>query len=123
MSDFTGMSDLVEQIGEVSCAIAQGDDKFNHRLDGIEKSVDALYRITHRPGFGGGDDASFERKSAIEMCKSRRRGRPPGPVPKRPVTIRLDTDVIAHFQAAGAGWQSRINAALRRAAGLSTPAQ
>lgn len=52
-----------------------------------------------------------------------RRGRPPGPVPKRPVTIRLDTDVIAHFQAAGAGWQSRINAALRRAAGLSTPAK
>ena len=45
-----------------------------------------------------------------------RRGRPPGPVPKRSVTIRLDADVLAHFQAGGRGYQSRINAALRRVA-------
>jgi uncharacterized protein (DUF4415 family) len=47
-----------------------------------------------------------------------RRGRPAGPVAKRPVTIRLDTDVIAHFQAGGRGWQSRINETLRKAAKL-----
>ena len=47
-----------------------------------------------------------------------RRGRPAGPVGKRPVTIRLDTDVIAHFQAGGRGWQTRINETLRRAAKL-----
>jgi uncharacterized protein (DUF4415 family) len=47
-----------------------------------------------------------------------RRGRPAGPVAKRPVTIRLDTDVIAHFQAGGRGWQTRINETLRRAARL-----
>lgn len=47
-----------------------------------------------------------------------RRGRPPGPVPKRPVTIRLDADIVAHFQKSGAGWQSRMNSALRQAAGL-----
>lgn len=34
------------------------------------------------------------------------------------VTIRIDGDVLEHFQAEGPGWQDRINAALRKAAGL-----
>jgi uncharacterized protein (DUF4415 family) len=34
------------------------------------------------------------------------------------VSIRLDSDLIAHFQEDGPGWQERINDALRRAAGL-----
>ena len=34
------------------------------------------------------------------------------------VSIRLDSDVLAHFQADGPGWQARINAALRKAAAL-----
>jgi uncharacterized protein (DUF4415 family) len=34
------------------------------------------------------------------------------------VNIRLDPDVVAHFRAGGPGWQSRINAALRKVAGL-----
>jgi len=41
-----------------------------------------------------------------------RRGRPPGSN-KRQVAIRLDEDVIDHFKAQGAGWQTRLNAALR----------
>jgi uncharacterized protein (DUF4415 family) len=32
---------------------------------------------------------------------------------KEQVTLRLDRDVLARFRATGAGWQSRINAALR----------
>ena len=40
------------------------------------------------------------------------------PVAKETVSIRLDSDVLAHFQDEGPGWQERINAALRRAAGL-----
>lgn len=32
---------------------------------------------------------------------------------KRAISIRLDEDVIAHFKAGGAGYQSRINAVLR----------
>ena len=47
-----------------------------------------------------------------------RRGRPRADVTKISTTIRLDPDVIAAFKAQGAGWQSRINAALRKAAGL-----
>ncbi len=34
------------------------------------------------------------------------------------VSLRIDQDVLAHFQADGPGWQDRLNAALRRAAGL-----
>ena len=34
------------------------------------------------------------------------------------VGLRIDRDVLDHFQADGPGWQDRINAALRKAAGL-----
>jgi len=46
------------------------------------------------------------------------RGRPRSKNPKRPVSLRLDPDVIAHFRRSGRGWQSRINALLRKAAKL-----
>ncbi len=42
-----------------------------------------------------------------------RRGRPPLTSPKISTTLRLDADVLAHFQASGPGWQTRMNAALR----------
>lgn len=45
----------------------------------------------------------------------KRRGRPPTDARKVPVTIRLDADVVAGFKAGGTGWQSRMNAALRKA--------
>jgi uncharacterized protein (DUF4415 family) len=35
------------------------------------------------------------------------------------VSLRLDRDVVAHFRRTGRGFQSRINAALRKAAKLS----
>jgi uncharacterized protein (DUF4415 family) len=38
--------------------------------------------------------------------------------PKEAVKLRLDADVVASFRAGGAGWQTRMNDALRRAAGL-----
>ena len=46
-----------------------------------------------------------------------RRGRPPGES-KAHVSLRIDKDVLAKFRADGPGWQSRINAALRKAAGV-----
>lgn len=48
----------------------------------------------------------------------RRRGRPASASPKLPVKLRLDPDVVEAFKAEGPGWQSRMNEALRRAAGL-----
>jgi uncharacterized protein (DUF4415 family) len=38
---------------------------------------------------------------------------------KEMVTLRIDQDVLEHFQEEGPGWQDRINAALRKAAGKS----
>jgi uncharacterized protein (DUF4415 family) len=33
---------------------------------------------------------------------------------KRPVTLRLDADILAWFQKGGRGYQTRINQALRK---------
>jgi uncharacterized protein (DUF4415 family) len=43
---------------------------------------------------------------------------PAVPGGKEMVSLRLDRDVIAFFQEGGPGWQERISAALRKAAGL-----
>lgn len=40
------------------------------------------------------------------------------PTGKETVSLRLDRDVLVHFQDDGPGWQDRINEALRKAAGL-----
>jgi uncharacterized protein (DUF4415 family) len=42
---------------------------------------------------------------------------PAVPGVKEQVTLRLDRDVLDHFQADGPGWQDRINAALRKVLG------
>jgi len=43
--------------------------------------------------------------------------KPAVPGAKEQVSLRLDRDVLDHFQADGPGWQDRINDALRKAAG------
>ena len=39
------------------------------------------------------------------------------PPAKEMVSLRIDRDVLDFFQESGPGWQERINAALRKAAG------
>ena len=39
------------------------------------------------------------------------------PSAKEMVSLRIDRDVLDFFQESGPGWQERINAALRKAAG------
>jgi uncharacterized protein (DUF4415 family) len=46
------------------------------------------------------------------------RGRPKSAAPKQATNIRLDPDVFDHDRATDPGRQSRINQALRKAAGL-----
>ena len=43
-----------------------------------------------------------------------RLGRPPAEVTKERITIRLSRDVVSQFRATGAGWQTRMDAALRQ---------
>jgi len=45
-------------------------------------------------------------------------GRPKSLNPKIAVSLRLDQDIVARFKAKGPGWQTRMNRALRDAAGL-----
>jgi uncharacterized protein (DUF4415 family) len=45
-------------------------------------------------------------------------GRPRLENPKVAVSLRLDREVVEQFKATGSGWQTRMNSALRQAAGL-----
>lgn len=45
--------------------------------------------------------------------------RPVIPGAKALVSLRIDRDVLDHFQSAGLGWQDRINDVLRQAAGIA----
>lgn len=57
----------------------------------------------------------------VEILQSHGKlGRPPLPEAERKkrVTLHLDPDVLAALKAEGKGWQTRANAALRRALGL-----
>ena len=65
-------------------------------------------------------DEWFDRADLHEdgVLVRRGRGRPKLDRPKEQITLRLDGDVVDHFRADGEGWQSRINAALRLAAGF-----
>ena len=65
-------------------------------------------------------------KRAEAAFKSATTPKPLEPAPKPPavpgakeqVTLRVDREVLDFFQADGPGWQDRMNAALRKAAGL-----
>ena len=53
-----------------------------------------------------------EMQSGLEVAR-RRRGRPAGSGLKEQVAIRFDRDVLDAFRSSGAGWQTRMNAALK----------
>ena len=53
--------------------------------------------------------------SDSEFEELRPRGRPFGSGSKIQVTLRLDIDVVNKLKAGGVGWQTRANAALRKA--------
>ena len=63
------------------------------------------------------DDDWFDRAELRIGDTVIRPGRPRGSA-KRPISLRLDEDVLAYFRAGGPGWQTRMNEALRKAAGL-----
>jgi uncharacterized protein (DUF4415 family) len=64
-------------------------------------------------------------RDAAEAAFKAATTKPPEEPPKAPslpgakemVSLRIDRDVLDYFQEAGPGWQERINAALRKAAG------
>lgn len=61
------------------------------------------------------DDEFFERATLYDGDRVVRRGRPPLPVRRPTLNMRIDADVLAALKATGPGWQTRINALLREA--------
>ena len=68
------------------------------------------------------DEAPELTKAMLDRAEIRhgdeiiKRGRPPLDRPKEAVKLRLDHDVLAAYRKTGRGWQTRINADLRKAA-------
>ncbi len=65
-------------------------------------------------------------RTAAEQAFKSATAKPPPELPPKPtappgakemVSLRIDRDVLDFFQEDGPGWQDRINAALRKAAG------
>lgn len=83
------------------------------REDGEVRELKAEDRAAFRPAR---DALPPEFFAGLRAERARRaRGKQKAPV-KAPVSIRLDADVVAHFRDGGRGWQSRVNAILRKAA-------
>lgn len=67
-------------------------------------------------------DLRSEAEKAFKAATTKPPELPAAPPPSLPgiketVSLRIDRDVLDVFQADGPGWQERINAALRKAAG------
>lgn len=58
-------------------------------------------------------DPETREPSEDETKALRRVGRPPLPVTKERITIRLSPDVVEAFRATGKGWQTRMDSALK----------
>ncbi len=52
------------------------------------------------------------KKASAELLRPR--GRPKATVTKTQITLRLSPEVISHFKRGGAGWQTRMDEALKR---------
>src|SRR5215470_6900186 len=83
--------------------------------------------LSYRGGQMAGDKIRrpVDSRQAAEAAFKAATTKPLEPIPARPslpnarelVSLRIDRDVLEHFQESGPGWQDRINDALRRAAG------
>jgi uncharacterized protein (DUF4415 family) len=64
------------------------------------------------------DEAWFEEADFYHGDKLIRRGRPKLADAKKAISLRVDPDVLSWYKSTGDGWQTRMNEALRKAAGI-----
>jgi uncharacterized protein (DUF4415 family) len=80
-----------------------------------------------KPPFRRSSDPRENAEAAFKAVTAKTPEATPKPRPfalpnaKELVSLRLDRNVLEHFQADGPGWQERINDALQKAAGLHRP--
>ena len=82
-------------------------------LDEVKRAVRKLPRSADFVWDGVDED---DRPATAEELRAARRGpgRPAGSGAKQQVAIRLDRDLLKALRAGGAGWQTRVNDALRQ---------
>ena len=73
--------------------------------------------MARRPTGDSRSQAEAAFKTATTKPMEQPAAPPSIPGAKEMVSLRIDRDVLDFFQADGPGWQERINAALRKAAG------
>jgi uncharacterized protein (DUF4415 family) len=76
--------------------------------------------VSNNPRWTKADFARAKRFDEVfpDLARTiRRRGKQTAPI-KKPVSIRLDADVVDAYKATGEGWQSRINGDLRKVMNL-----
>lgn len=73
---------------------------------------------TRRPDSARDKAEALFKPAAPKAAAPAPQARKPVPGAREMVTLRIDSDVLEHFQSAGPGWQDRINEALRQAAGI-----
>ncbi len=74
--------------------------------------------MTRRPSYDPRTAAEKAFKAVTAPKPAELPPKPPSlPGVKEMVSLRIDRDVLDFFQEGGPGWQDRINAALRKAAG------
>lgn len=86
--------------------------------DARRRAIKSLAEITPEEDAAITADALNDADNPPADDLIRRRGRPPLARPKEAVKLRIDADVLDSFRASGPGWQTRVNDALRKAAGL-----
>ncbi len=84
----------------------------------MPRGRDKLATMARRPT----TDSRWQAEQAFKAATTKPVEQQPAKTPALPgakemVSLRIDRDVLDYFQADGPGWQERINAALRKAAG------
>jgi uncharacterized protein (DUF4415 family) len=81
-------------------------------------TADDMRAVSDNPEWTKSDFAQAKSFDEVFPALARkRRGKQKAPT-KKAISLRLDRDVLESYQAAGDGWQSRINKDLRKARNL-----
>ncbi len=92
-------------------------DLKNIDIDKVAKAVerDAGQALPDlRESLAQAQRGEYARVHTPELIASRGRGRPVQASTKQPVKLRLDPDLLVALRASGRGWQTQVNALLRR---------
>jgi uncharacterized protein (DUF4415 family) len=85
--------------------------------DGLPTGAVAMNDRPRRPASArDAAEAAFKKATAKPLEDVSKKPAIPGA--KELVSLRIDRDILDHFQESGPGWQDRINDALRKAIGI-----